>query len=131
MQMAQQIIRQANCPISCPTMKVGSDITSKVKIKDDYILKNGTCSIYIQCFVKGIQVRIPTNIKVPPKHFSKTKQKIKASWPGAADFNLMIEEMLTRIHEVRVKYRLGQIKLNPTVFKDLVLNSSINTDFLA
>ena len=131
MQMAQQVIRQVNCPNHCPEMKMGSDITSKVKIKDDYILKNGTASVYLQCFVKGTQVRVPTNIKVPPKQFNKVKERIRASHPQADDFNLILEEMLARVHEIRVKYRLGQIKLNPQVFKDMVLNSSINTDFLA
>lgn len=130
--MAQTILRQINCPKNCPQeMKVGNDITHRVKIKDDYIRKDGTCAIYIQCFVRGVQVRIPTNLNVPPKQFDKRKQRVRQNHPEAVDYNLMLDEMLSRIHEIRVKYRLGQIKLNPDIFKDLVTQSSINTDFLA
>jgi len=131
MQVTQQLLRQANCPQSCPQNKVGSDLTHKVKIKDDHVRKDGTSLIYIQCFLDGIQIRVPTGLSVKPSHFSKTKQRVTGKSDLADDYNLLIEEMVGRIHELRVKSRLGQLKLNPQVIKDFITESSLSVDFLA
>jgi integrase/recombinase XerD len=131
MQVTQVLLRQANCPLSCPPNKVGSDLTHKVKIKDDHVRKDGTSSIYLQCFLDGVQVRVPTGLSVKPSYFNKDKQRVNRKCELADDYNLLIDGMITRIHELRVKSRLGKLNLNPQVLKDFVTESSLSIDFLA
>tara|TARA_R110001592_G_scaffold268269_3_gene534503 strand:+ start:19720 stop:20937 length:1218 start_codon:yes stop_codon:yes gene_type:complete len=131
MQVTQILLRQVNCPQNCPPNKVGSDLTHKVKIKDDHVRKDGTSSIYLQCFLDGVQIRIPTGLSVKPSHFNKAKQIVNGKCDLADDYNLLINGMIARIHELRVKSRLGKLKLNPQVLKDFVTESSLSIDFLA
>lgn len=132
MQIPELLTRQANCPLPCPQdLKVGNDITSKVKIKSDHVRKDGSCAIYIQCFYKGEQIRIPTAIAVAPKYWNKKTQRLKRNHPNATDYNLIIEDMLSRIHELRVKARLGHLTINAAVIREFITESSLSVDFLA
>lgn len=112
-------------------MTVGRDITFKVKIRDHHIKKDGTCAIYIQVFAKGEQIRIGTGLSCSPKYWSKTKQRLKGNAPNAHDHNLIIDDMVQRIHEMRVKSRLGHLKLSPDVIREFVTESSLSIDFIA
>ena len=124
--------RNQNCPKKIqPEMTVGRDITFKVKIRDHHIRKDGTCSIYIQVFAKGEQIRIPTGLYCSPRHWNKNKQRFKGSAPNANDHNLIIEDMIQRIHEMRVKSRLGQLRMSPDIIREFITESSLSIDFLA
>lgn len=111
-------------------MKVGSDITAKPVIKE-YCKRDGTTSIYLQCFVHGHRVQINTGIYIEPRYWSKKTNRVKATLPEAVDYNLMIEELLKKVHDIRVKVRLGQLLVNKDNFKEMVTKTSINEDFLA
>ena len=81
-------------------------LTYKVKIKKDHIRIDGTCSIFIQCFLNSVQKRIPVNISVKPKDFDEVKQRVKSTHKYYKDYNIMIEKKLTEIHEIELNYRL-------------------------
>lgn len=112
-------------------LMAGAEITAKVKIKKDYRNQGGTCAIFIACFIKGRRVRIPTGLKVKLNEFNEKTERVRNNHPEALDYNLMIEHLLTRIHELRVKQRLGDIDLNPESFRELVLSEALSADFLA
>ena len=107
----------------------GAEITARVKIRN-YQRGDGKSQVFIQCFVKGQKVLIPTGVNVEKKHFNEKSQEIRKSHPNALDYNLMIEDLLKRIHEIRVKQRLGDIDVSPSTFKDMVLMEAITADFL-
>lgn len=86
-------------------------LTYKVKIKKDHIRIDGTCSIFIQCFLNSVQKRIPVNISVKPKDFDEVKQRVKSTHKYYKDYNIMIEKKLTEIHEIELNYRLSGITL--------------------
>ena len=94
-----------NCPTNCP-QKMNGKLTYKVKIKKDHIRIDGTCSIFIQCFLNSVQKRIPVNISVKPKDFDEVKQRVKSTHKYYKDYNIMIEKKLTEIHEIELNYRL-------------------------
>jgi site-specific recombinase XerD len=77
------------------------------------------------------KVMINTGLAVKPSQFDKRKGRVRLQNQKAVDYNLMIDQLMHRVHELRVKSRLGQIKLQANTLRDLVLNYSINTDFLA
>lgn len=121
-----------NVPQTSQTfLMAGAEITAKVKIKKDYRNAGGTCAIFIACFIKGQRVRIPTGLKVKVTEFNEKAERVRNNHPEAIDYNLMIEHLLTRIHELRVKQRLGDIDLNPESFRELVLSEALSADFLA
>lgn len=130
MSNTQNVIRAMNCPQISPQDQKGADISAKVKIKADHKRKDGTHAIYLQCYVRGEQIRIPTQISVPLKAFSLIKERVKPSYPRANDYNLIIEEMLRRVHEMRVKARLGEFHLSRETFKEAITNASLSVDFL-
>ena len=99
-----------NCPTNCP-QKMNGKLTYKVKIKKDHIRIDGTCSIFIQCFLNSVQKRIPVNISVKPKDFDEVKQRVKSTHKYYKDYNIMIEKKLTEIHEIELNYRLSGITL--------------------
>lgn len=135
MDLAQKMITEVNYTAhytkAYSAMQRGKDIHVKVKVRKERPRVDGTAAIMLQCFVQKQKVVITTNLYVEPRQFNDKKERVRASHPQAVDYNLMIEDLLSRIHEIRVQYRLGELKLNPEIFKDLVLESSINTDFLA
>lgn len=121
-----------NCPKTAqPNMTVGRDITFKVKIRDHHIRKDGTCAIYIQCFAKGEQIRVPTGLYCSPRDWNKNKQRFRSSHPNADDHNLILEDMIQRIHELRVKSRLGHLRISPDVIREFITESSLSMDFIA
>lgn len=112
-------------------MTVGRDITFKVKIRTHHIRKDGTCAVYFQVFAKGEQMRIPTGLYCAPRFWNSNKQRFKGNAPNAHDYNLIIDDMSQRIHEMRVKSRLGSLKLSPEVIREFITESSLSIDFLA
>lgn len=127
------IIRKAavNCPETAHNkMIVGTDITAKVKVKTDHVRKDGTCAVYIQCFAKGEQIRMPTGLSVRPEHWDHENVRFNRKHPHYKDHNLIIEDMLQRIHEMRVKSRLGHLSISPDVIREFVLQSTLTIDFL-
>jgi len=107
----------------------GAEITARVKIRN-YERGDGKCQVFIQCFVKSQKVLIPTGVNIEKKFFNVKNQEIRRSHPNALDYNLLIQDLLKRIHEIRVKQRLGDIDVNPSTFKDMVFMESITADFL-
>lgn len=107
----------------------GAEISSRVRIRN-YARGDGKSQVLVVCYVKGTKVVIPTGINIEKKYFNVKNEEIRRSHPEALDLNLLIQDILNRIHEIRVKQRLGDIDISPSTFKDMVLLASITADFL-
>lgn len=131
--MSQAKIRSYRPHVTIASQRLlmtAAEITARVRIRN-YARGDGKSQILIVCYVKGVKVTIPTGIHVEKKYFNVAKEEIRKSHPEAFDFNLMIQDILKRIHQIRVKQRLGDIDVSPSTFKDMVLSESITADFLA
>ncbi|UOX32438.1 site-specific integrase [Flavobacterium sediminilitoris] len=118
-----------NYPINYP-IKMNGKLSYKVKIKKDHIRVDGTCAIYVQCFLNSNKKMFPVNISVKPSEFDDLKQRVKTSNKNYKDYNIIIEKLLSQIHEIELNYRLTGMALtmenlvreltNPTSWIDFI-----------
>lgn len=79
-----------------------------------YTEKSGV--IWITFYVSRERVNLSTKISVDPKDWNERTCRIRSSDKNAADKNLILENMLARINNVFVKYRLKDKKLTKDTF---------------
>lgn len=108
--MINNVLLTNNYPINYP-IKMSGKLTYKVKVKKDYIRTDGTASVYVQCFLKSKKKIIPTNIFVKPTEFDDKKQRINSKNSFSKDYNIIIEKMLSTIHNIELNYRLSGVEL--------------------
>lgn len=92
-------------------------MTPKVFIHDSYLKKDGTAAIYILVHLHRKTIKFNTNISCTPKKFDYKKHRIKGSTEEIKDDNLVIENALSRINEIAVRYRLQNETLTPELLK--------------
>lgn len=98
-------------------------------IRDDYIRKDGTCSVYLQLYMSRRRVVVDTGVSVPLKDWDKAKRQVKRSHPMASDYNLIIGKAHSLANEILVKFRLEGRPITPSVFRKEFRNPSTLTDF--
>lgn len=79
-----------------------------------YTEKSGV--IWITFYVSRERVNLSTKISIDPKDWNERTCRIKSSDKHASDKNLILENMLARINNVFVKYRLKDKKLTKDMF---------------
>lgn len=62
--------------------------------------------IYVCFYTNREKVHFSTKVSCDAKHWSATKMRVSVADKNAADKNLILEKILSRINEVIVKYRL-------------------------
>jgi integrase/recombinase XerD len=109
---------------------MSGQLSYKIKIKDDYVRSDGTCSLYLQLFLNRVQKRIPLNLSVVAKYFDKKKQRVKSGQKSFKDFNLLIEKKLAEINAIEINYRLAGKILNMELLINEMDNPSATMDFI-
>ncbi len=131
MSMAQEVYKQSTVPNIVPMKIAGQSINFKVRRKTDYVRKDGTAQIYLDCFVNKERVRIPVDdLTATEKEWNADVGKFRGRSQKAQDANLIIQEYAKRVHEISVKVRLGDVTITKDSFVDHVRNFTISTDFL-
>ena len=72
--------------------------------------------VWISFYLNREKITISTKVSVDAKHWNEKKQRVSSSDKSAADKNLIIENMLSRINNVLVKYRLRDKKITRDAF---------------
>jgi site-specific recombinase XerD len=99
--------------------------------------KDGTCSVCIQSFKAGNRLIIPLDIWVKPESFSTDLQKIIYVKEGAlsrekvADYNLVLNHLKTKVHDIQIRARLEDQDLSLDDFKKLIIETDSRGDFIA
>ncbi|MES2813233.1 MAG: site-specific integrase [Bacteroidota bacterium] len=116
-------------PLNYP-YKMNGKLTYKIKIKDDFIRKDGTSALYIQLFLNKDRKRLPLDLSVKIDEFDSDKQRCSKKNPNNKDYNLIIEKKLSDINAIEVNYRLSGVPLtleklineldNPTCWIDFI-----------
>lgn len=82
----------------------------------EHKIGTGSGIIWIKFYVNRQKVNFSTGVSCLVKHWSKTKECISDKDSGAADKNLIIENIRARINNVFVKYRLKDKVLTREAF---------------
>lgn len=112
------------------SQKMNGKLTYKVKIKDDYVRADKTCSLYVQVFLHGKKKIFPLNLNTPISHFDKDKQRVNSKNSHYKDYNLIIEKFLAKLNEIEINYRLSGIHLSIEKLVNEINNPSSFIDFL-
>lgn len=107
-----------------------STFTHKIIQKSNFVKKDGTCALYLQVFINKSRKQIPLQVFVAPKHFDKSKQRVKKSCANSADLNLIIENTLAAVNDIQISYRLANRSLTMESFVEDFYNPSSKVDFL-
>ncbi|AQY22698.1 Tyrosine recombinase XerD [Riemerella anatipestifer] len=91
--------------------------------------KNGNCPIYINIRLNKQRIRIPSEIKVQPKHWDKKKRKVVDS-DFASDYNLILKQIESKITNIAIQYRLSETPLTPEKLIEHLRNAPPNFDLV-
>ena len=72
--------------------------------------------VWVSFYVQRQKVNFSTKVAVEEKHWNEKKQRVSSADKLAADKNLIIDNILARINNVFVKYRLKDKKLTRETF---------------
>lgn len=86
----------------------------KLTPRTDHIDKNGECLLYLYLYSEGEKRNIPLGIRVPLKQWDKNKQRISTKGISLenSDVNLMLDNVMKRITEVKTLYWLNKQHLS-------------------
>lgn len=104
-------------------------LSTKIKLKKDYVRSDGTCAVFVQLYMKGKKT-LPLNFSVSIADFDEIKQRVKRSNKKSADYNLIIEQMLATINTIEVNYRLSGRVLTLENLIDEINNPTAQMDFI-
>lgn len=72
--------------------------------------KQGLCPIYLNIRINSKRSRIPVDLKIDPKHWDKSKQKVIIC-DDAEDYNLILKQIESRITNIKIQHRLSETPL--------------------
>ena len=118
-------------PQIVPQNMNGTQISAGVRIKKDYIRKDGTAALYMRLYQKDCPVKkIPLEIYVEPKLWDERQERLKKKHPQHQDLNLLIEQKLADINRIQVEYRLQKTHLTIDLLLDELNNPTSRLDFI-
>ena len=91
-------------------------IPIKVYFRESSKEQTGEGFVWVCFYVNREKVNFSTRVKCLEKEYDQKHFRIKGSAPNASDKNLIIENILSRINDVLVKYRLRNKKITQTGF---------------
>lgn len=82
-----------------------------------YVGKDGSAPIYVSFYLERKKIAVPTGISVKTSNFDKTTGKVKTGEKNHKDYNLVIENVRSRINDIMVRYRLEKKTLTKDLFQ--------------
>lgn len=101
----------------------------KVSFDSSYVKTNGEQSLYVVTKIQGVKLKFHTQVSVKDELFDPERGIVLSDHPKAFDYNLMIEAVKNRLHEIFVRYRLQHINLTPDMLKKEYYNYNSRIDF--
>ena len=97
----------------------------------DYVNKDGNSLIYLSISSAGKRKRIPMDIYINPENWDPKKQRAKNKTENSETINLLLDQMSSRISDIRVHYRLSKLPLRIDKLIEELKHRTPNYDFLA
>ena len=112
------------------TLSHVSKMNTSFKLRTD-LLKNGKNPIYIHITGNSKREFINTGLYVFSKDWNPDKQRAKPKDKEHSDLNLILDKCESKLHEIRVSYRLTGLVPTPDVVKREYLNNLSRVNFIA
>jgi len=85
-------------------------------ISENYKKKNGTTPIILRFYINRQKIKISTGISIEKSKWDAENQQIKGVGKEAKDNNLIIKNLISRINNIFVTYRLGERRITKEIF---------------
>lgn len=100
-----------------------------VWLNENYTKKDGTCAVFVYTYIRRKKVRFNTGVNVKPENWNEEKKRIKGNSKFAKDNNLVIDNCISRVNDIFVRYRLSNRELTPDILKKKYATPSTYIDF--
>lgn len=107
-----------------------SKMNTSFKLRTD-LRKNGKHPIYIHITGNSKREFINTGLHVYPKDWNPDRQRAKPNDKEHSDLNLILDKCESKLHEIRVAFRLTNIIPTPEMVKKEYLNNLSRLNFIA
>jgi integrase len=104
-------------------------VAIKVYQRDSYVKEDGTSAIYCTFYAGRRKIRIPTGVSVAPIDFDAEKGRVLNTVKKHRDYNLIIADTLSQIHNIFVRFKLEQRPLTQEAFMREFSNPTSYVDF--
>lgn len=101
----------------------------KINMGDGYIKETGESSIYAVVYINRKRVKFNTGVSVDPTFFDSFSGQIMNTHPRYSDFNLLINDVRSRLTEIFIRYRLQHAPLSPGRLRKEFKNRNTSLDF--
>jgi integrase len=106
--------------------------TFKIIPRLDYLHKDGTCALMIQCFLGGHRVRINLDLFVRPEEYDPIRMQVNIpkDKEKAARINAVLSKYKSRVEEIFFEARMNGEAISPTLFKEELDNRPALASFI-
>ena len=98
-------------------------------LNDKYKKQDGTCAVYVVTHVHRQKVKFNTGVSVTPRQWNYDRKRVKGFSKKAKDDNLVIDNCISRVNNVFVRYRLQNKELTPELLRDEYKTPTTYIDF--
>lgn len=112
------------------TKKIFVSMNTYFKIRN-YVNKEGKSLIYLYITSKSERERVSIDLLVNPKDWDYKKCIVKSSSENSHDYNLILENIKSKITAIKTVYRLADTPLTPSILKKELLEGMVRVDFNA
>ena len=97
----------------------------------NYVNKDGLSTVYLYVTARSEKERVSIDLLVNPKDWDHKKCIVKSSAENSHDYNLILENIKSKITAIKTVYRLSDTLLTPSILKKELLEGMVRVDFNA
>jgi len=112
------------------TNKFFVSVKANFKIRD-YKNSAGLSPITLHVSGYGERERIQLDVNVDAKYFDRAKQRMKPVKKEFEDINLILENYMSKITEIKTVYRLSDKRITPKIIKSELMGGMTRVNFVA
>src|SRR5690554_4109961 len=110
------------------TKKIFVSMNTYFKLRN-YVNKDGLSTVYLYVTARSEKERISIDLLVNPKDWDHKKCIVKSSAENSHDYNLILENIKSKITAIKTVYRLSDTLLTPSILKKELLEGNGSCGF--
>lgn len=112
------------------TKKMFVSVKTNFKIRD-YKNSSGLSPVTLHITGYGLRERIQLDVNIDAKYFDCAKQRMKPIRKEFEDINLILDNYIAKITEIKTVYRLSNKRITPEIIKSELLGGMTRVNFVA
>ena len=92
--------------------------------------KTGKNQVFIFVYIGHKRIRFQTGVILKPSEWDGDKLVVRKTHKEAADLNLIIRNIASKVNDILVRYKLQGLKLTPDLLKEEYVNPLYGFDFI-